>query len=161
MTEALHKGIPVIAYRTGGIPLQLENGRGGYLVPVGDTQQVAQLLFDLCRNDELHASMSRMARASVTEEYWTVWQCVNWLWIFHRLAGQKSPQSFTNTWLLINGGVDTDSEDCASGYFCHKWVKNMWKAHYQKLYNWDDKWGDRMTFYNDHAMPKCLQLSDT
>jgi glycosyltransferase involved in cell wall biosynthesis len=84
ITEALVKGVPVVAYRAGGIPFQVCNctrslidclpnpciprmpdsishllpcfcvchqirhGETGYLVPVGDTDQVAEHVFQLC-----------------------------------------------------------------------------------------------------------------
>src|SRR5260370_21068430 len=53
VTEALMKGKPVIAYRAGGIPLQIQGGRDGFLVAVGDTRQVTQHLYHVLPNDGL------------------------------------------------------------------------------------------------------------
>ncbi len=39
MTEALHKGTPIIAYNAGGIPLQISHSHNGFLIPVGDIPQ--------------------------------------------------------------------------------------------------------------------------
>jgi glycosyltransferase involved in cell wall biosynthesis len=47
VSEALHKGKPVITTRTGRIPLQLDHGKTGYLVNVGDTETVSQHLLNL------------------------------------------------------------------------------------------------------------------
>ena len=44
VTEAFKKGKPVIAYRTGGIPLQIRHGMAGYFVRSGDTKKVAEYL---------------------------------------------------------------------------------------------------------------------
>ena len=54
VSEALHAGKPVIASRTGGIPLQIEHGKSGYLVDVGDNDTVAKHMFDLYTNDDLY-----------------------------------------------------------------------------------------------------------
>ncbi|KAL7746021.1 hypothetical protein RI367_008675 [Sorochytrium milnesiophthora] len=51
ITEALMKGKPVIAYRVGGIPLQIADGKTGFLVPVGDVKQVAQHMQTLVMAD--------------------------------------------------------------------------------------------------------------
>jgi len=46
-SEALAKGKPVIAYKTGGIPLQVKHGLTGYLVKRGDTAKVADYMYTL------------------------------------------------------------------------------------------------------------------
>ncbi|KAI8919748.1 hypothetical protein BC831DRAFT_515681 [Entophlyctis helioformis] len=52
VTEALHKGKPVVAYATGGIPLQIQHGVNGYLIETGNTGQVTDTLFRLLTDDE-------------------------------------------------------------------------------------------------------------
>lgn len=47
MTEAVHKRVPIIASRAGGIPLQVKDGVNGWLVDVGDYEAVASILFDI------------------------------------------------------------------------------------------------------------------
>ncbi|KAG0136197.1 trehalose synthase [Tuber indicum] len=63
VSEALHHGKPVVATRAGGIPLQIEHGKSGFLVEVGETQSVADHLFDLYTNDNLYTRMSEYAEA--------------------------------------------------------------------------------------------------
>jgi alpha,alpha-trehalose phosphorylase (configuration-retaining) len=36
VSEALHAGKPVVASNTGGIPLQIQHGKSGFIVEVGD-----------------------------------------------------------------------------------------------------------------------------
>jgi alpha,alpha-trehalose phosphorylase (configuration-retaining) len=55
ISESLLKGIPVVAYDSGGIPLQIRDGIDGYLVESGNVKQVAQLMYDLYR-DKQHLS---------------------------------------------------------------------------------------------------------
>jgi trehalose synthase len=55
VSEALWKGTPVVAGRAGGIPLQLQDGVGGYLVDSVDecAQRVSELLADPTQRHEL------------------------------------------------------------------------------------------------------------
>lgn len=79
VTEALHKNVPIIAYRAGGIPLQIVDGHGGFLIEVGDTQAVADKLFELMDQREMRDCMAAEAKSNVTDEYFSVFQIVNWL----------------------------------------------------------------------------------
>ena len=36
VTEAIMKGVPIVATKAGGIPLQVRDGETGFLVEVGD-----------------------------------------------------------------------------------------------------------------------------
>jgi trehalose synthase len=55
VSEALWKGTPVVAGRAGGIPLQLQDGVGGYLVDSVEecAQRVGELVLDAARRREL------------------------------------------------------------------------------------------------------------
>ncbi|KAJ3415448.1 hypothetical protein HDV05_004890 [Chytridiales sp. JEL 0842] len=61
VTEALMKGRPVIAYNTGGIPLQIEDGVDGYLFEVGDVGGVASRVVDLVLDEEKRKKMGTAA----------------------------------------------------------------------------------------------------
>ncbi|KAG0634907.1 hypothetical protein HOY80DRAFT_911508 [Tuber brumale] len=86
VSEALHHGKPVIATRAGGIPLQVQHGKSGFLVEVGDTDTVANHLFDLYTNDDLYARMSEYAKSSVSDEVGTVGNAACWLYLAAKLA---------------------------------------------------------------------------
>ncbi|KAG0136195.1 putative trehalose synthase [Tuber indicum] len=87
VSEALHHGKPVVATRTGGIPLQIEHGKSGFLVEVGDTQSVADYLFNLYTDDFLYTRMSEHARGSVSDEVGTVGNAACWFYLVAKLAG--------------------------------------------------------------------------
>ncbi|CAG8535192.1 25914_t:CDS:10 [Dentiscutata erythropus] len=112
VTEALAKGVPVVAFKAGGIPLQIKHGETGFLVDIGDTAQVANHLFALFTNDELYKKMSFLGRSSLNEQYFTVFQTVNWLYLIDTLASirWKNMTSKTNDVVIGNA----------------KWVKDLW-----------------------------------
>ncbi len=61
--EALARGKPVAAYDVGGIRTWLDDGRNGYLAPVGDTSELAQAIIALL-DPILHTDFSFSALAS-------------------------------------------------------------------------------------------------
>lgn len=89
VTEALHKGVPVVAYEAGGIPLQIKRDESGFLIPIGDVQAVADTLYRLFKEPELRTAMSEAAQASVTEEYFTIWNSMSWMHMFLELTNDK------------------------------------------------------------------------
>lgn len=89
VTEALHKGVPVVAYAAGGIPLQFKNGESGFLLPIGDVEEVANTLYRLFKEPELRAQMSLSAKKNVTEEFFTVWNSMAWLHMFNELTNDE------------------------------------------------------------------------
>ncbi|HZR39336.1 MAG TPA: glycosyltransferase [Ktedonobacteraceae bacterium] len=90
VTEALMKGKPMVAYRVGGIPLQIEDGVTGYLVESGDTTQVAQHLYDLLTDQDLYQRMSRSAATYAGRDYLTIPNAICWLYLALKLIkGEK------------------------------------------------------------------------
>ena len=81
VSEGLHKGKPVIATKTGGIPLQVQDGKNGFLVEPGDWGTVAGHLVDLWLDEELYARMSRYAARSVSDEVSTVGNALSWFYL--------------------------------------------------------------------------------
>jgi glycosyltransferase involved in cell wall biosynthesis len=72
VSEAIHKGKPIIATKAGGIPLQVQHGKNGFLVDVGDSSAVAKHLYDLWTDDVLYNRMSAFAKGSVSDEVGTL-----------------------------------------------------------------------------------------
>ncbi|KAG5650606.1 hypothetical protein H0H81_011667 [Sphagnurus paluster] len=81
VSEAVHAGIPIIACQTGGIPLQIEHGKSGYLTTPGDNNAVAQHLYDLHTDEALHRRISEYARTHVSDEVGTVGNAAAWLYL--------------------------------------------------------------------------------
>ncbi|KAG2349609.1 glycosyltransferase family 4 protein [Suillus weaverae] len=81
VSEALHAGIPVVASRTGGIPLQIVHGKSGYLTEPGDNNDVAKYLFNLYTDEKLYSEMSEYARTHVSDEVGTVGNAAAWLYL--------------------------------------------------------------------------------
>jgi glycosyltransferase involved in cell wall biosynthesis len=81
VSEALHTGKPVIACRTGGIPLQVEHGKSGFLTEPGDNVAVAKHLHDLYTDEGLYRQMSQYAKTHVSDEVGTVGNAAAWLYL--------------------------------------------------------------------------------
>ncbi|KAG4100731.1 hypothetical protein H8356DRAFT_292759 [Neocallimastix lanati (nom. inval.)] len=81
VTEALAKGIPVVAARAGGIPLQIKDGKTGFLCEVGDCEAVAQRMFELFDNPKLRDRMSKDSSRLCTEEFWTIVNNMHWMFM--------------------------------------------------------------------------------
>ncbi|KAK5800552.1 hypothetical protein VI817_002764 [Penicillium citrinum] len=92
VSEAIHKGRPVIATRAGGIPCQIVHGKNGFLVDVGDSDAVAKHLFDLWTDQNLYRRMSAYALNHVYDEVSTVGNALNWLYLASKLSKGQSVQ---------------------------------------------------------------------
>ena len=90
VSEALHKGLPVIATRAGGIPLQVQDSQNGFLVdsPDGhtDTDAVAQHMWELLTDETLYRRMSEYGKRSVSDEVGTVGNALSWLYLAERMS---------------------------------------------------------------------------
>lgn len=81
VSEALEKGKPVIAYRSGGIPLQIKDGVNGYLVKTGDTDEVAEKMYELLTNENKYKKMSKAAEEESRKDVYTVTNAIRWLYL--------------------------------------------------------------------------------
>lgn len=86
VSEALHMGIPIIATRRGGIPLQVQHNKSGFLVDAGDYKAVAYYLNHLFTNQDAHAQMSEFAAENVSDEVSTVGNALSWLYLADTLS---------------------------------------------------------------------------
>jgi glycosyltransferase involved in cell wall biosynthesis len=89
VSEALHKGKPVIATNCGGIPLQVQHEKNGFLVEPHDWHAVAAHLLELWTNEELYEEMSAYAKHSVSDEVGTVGNALSWLYLADKWANGK------------------------------------------------------------------------
>ncbi|KAJ7343622.1 trehalose phosphorylase [Mycena albidolilacea] len=83
VSEAVHAGIPIIAAATGGIPLQVEHGKSGFLTTPGPAgnEAVAKHLFELFTDEGLYRKMSQYAKTHVSDEVGTVGNAAAWLYL--------------------------------------------------------------------------------
>lgn len=80
VTEGLMKGVPMIAYRAGGIPLQITDGEGGYLVDeIGDTETVADHMYTLFVDEEEYEKQRNLAKENIRDDVFTVPGAARWL----------------------------------------------------------------------------------
>ncbi|KAJ5340273.1 hypothetical protein N7541_009397 [Penicillium brevicompactum] len=86
VSEAIHKGKPVIASRAGGIPLQFQHGKNGYLVEVGDIDAVAGHLLELWTDHDLYERIKTYSLSYVSDEVSTVGNALNWLYLASKLS---------------------------------------------------------------------------
>jgi len=90
ISEALIKGKPVIAYKTGGIPLQIKHGLTGYLIKVGDTTEVANYMYDLLTDKKQYRIMSKRAKEKINHDYFIVNNAYKWLWLAIQLTTKNN-----------------------------------------------------------------------
>lgn len=81
VSEALHKGVPIIATKAGGIPLQVQHGKSGFLVEPGDYKAVARHLNTLFTDHEFYDKMSHYAEDHVSDEVGTIGNALAWLYL--------------------------------------------------------------------------------
>ncbi|KAK9469953.1 hypothetical protein V1512DRAFT_257400 [Lipomyces arxii] len=86
VSEAIHKGRPIIAYLAGGIPLQVQDARNGYLCKVGDTDAVADRMYELFMDLAKYKAFAEYGKSSVSDEVHTVGNATAWLHMFNELA---------------------------------------------------------------------------
>jgi glycosyltransferase involved in cell wall biosynthesis len=109
VSEALHKGKPVIATNCGGIPLQVQHGKNGFLVAPGDWHAVASYLIELWTDEALYDQMSKFAATSVSDEVGTVGNALAWFYLADKWAnggGLVPKQRWVNDLAREESGED-------------------------------------------------------
>jgi trehalose synthase len=80
VTEALWKGRPTIGGDVGGIPLQIEDGRTGFLVSTAE--QAAERSIEILRDPELAKRMGQAGKQHARENFLTPRLLRDWLQLF-------------------------------------------------------------------------------
>jgi len=83
ITEALWKGKPVVAANVGGIPLQVDNRRTGYLV--GDISECAERVIHLLKDSEIANKMGISGKEYVRKNFLITRLLKNYLNLFNSL----------------------------------------------------------------------------
>lgn len=69
VTEALWKGKPVVGSNVGGIPLQIKDGKNGFLINPKDYKACADRIIELLKNPSLMKQMGKKAKDHVKENF--------------------------------------------------------------------------------------------
>ncbi|MEX2101440.1 MAG: glycosyltransferase [Actinomycetota bacterium] len=85
VAEAMWKRKPVVGGNVGGVRLQIEEGKSGYLVD--SVEACAQRTIELLRDPDLCRAMGEAARARVHERFLTTRELEDYLRLMGRLAG--------------------------------------------------------------------------
>ena len=85
VTEALWKGRPTVAGNVGGIPLQIEDGVGGFLVD--SPSQCAERCLEILRDPELGKTLGRQGKEHARKHFLTPRLLRDWLQLFTDLDG--------------------------------------------------------------------------
>jgi glycosyltransferase involved in cell wall biosynthesis len=86
--EAFACGTPVVATAVGGIPEQVDEGRTGFLVPVGDPHALADRLARLLSDSELRRRMGARAFDTARRDFGLHKQANTYLDWYHELVGE-------------------------------------------------------------------------
>src|ERR1700742_2235735 len=81
VSEALHAGRPIVACLTGGIPLQVQHGKNGFLVKPGANDAVAGHLHELWTDEKKYKQFSEFAANNVSDEVGTIGNSLAWLYL--------------------------------------------------------------------------------
>lgn len=89
VSEALWKGTPVVAGNVGGIPLQVSDGKGGFLVDPTNYDQAADQVAYLLQNPKEAEEIGRLGKEHVRENFLTTRLLGHWLAIMEELIPSK------------------------------------------------------------------------
>ncbi|KAI8322023.1 UDP-Glycosyltransferase/glycogen phosphorylase [Martensiomyces pterosporus] len=128
VTESLSKYKPVIAYRSGGIPLQIEDGKTGILVERGNTKGVSDALTRLYTDQAYYQDFVNELRTkeqdSKRQQYFTPFQSVNWLYLATQLAFKGNDEAVARN--QPSGNVE--------GTYLGNGEVRQWNARYVREY---------------------------
>jgi len=82
VSEALYKGTPVVASNVGGIPLQVIDGKNGFLHSPRDYKGFSQSIVKLLRDETLRKKMGAEGRKHVKEKFLITRLMSDWLDLF-------------------------------------------------------------------------------
>lgn len=69
--EAMAVGVPVVSTDVGGIPYLVDDGRTGYVVPLGDGEALARRMAELLGDEQARRAFSQAARVRAEERFRT------------------------------------------------------------------------------------------
>ena len=91
MLEAMGHGRPVVAFNTGTACEIIEDGKTGFLVPKGDVEALADIINQLCEEQEMAVDVAGNARSSVRERFDIRKVARQTIDLYDRLLNEQSP----------------------------------------------------------------------
>ncbi len=88
VTESLWKGKPVVASNVGGIPIQIEDGKNGFLLEPKDTEGFADRIIHLLKNPKESEIMGHHAKQSVREKFLITRLLSDYLYMLNSIMGK-------------------------------------------------------------------------
>jgi len=89
VTEALWKETPVVASDVGGIPMQIEDGRNGFLLEPTDTQGFADRIVHLLKNPHESQEMGRHGKETIREKFLITRLLSDYLYMLNAVMSKK------------------------------------------------------------------------
>ncbi len=86
VSEALWKGTPVVAGQVGGIPLQIDDGKTGFLIQPGDYDSAADRILRLLKDPALQEACGVGGREHVRRNFLVPRLLLDWLNVIRELA---------------------------------------------------------------------------
>lgn len=88
-------------------------------------EAVANRLYQLFTNEELCSRMGTKAKELVTEEFFTVWNLIGWLYLFTELTNEVSLKAASQG---LSDEEMTFKRNSGVGNNCK--VSDLWRKHY-------------------------------
>jgi len=140
ISEALWKGTPVVAGRAGGIPLQMPEGTGGFLIET--VEECAQRMVELIRDRELARSLAERGREHVRRYFLLPRLLADELRLFGALLG--SAPLAVKQWeqeaalgsrdvvcgmpIAVHEGAQSAEFESRQYFFCSDWCRARFEA---------------------------------
>jgi trehalose synthase len=136
VSEALWKGTPVVAGRAGGIPLQMADGAGGYLV--NNVEECAQSIIKLLKNRDVALKLAQEGKERVQQHFLLPKLLLNELNLIKRLTAGRPlvKEGWKDCCDHVCGMVVHDSATAPSAefggrtyVFCSKFCRHRFLEH--------------------------------
>lgn len=85
VSEALYKGVPVVASNVGGIPLQVLDGKNGFLHNPHDLQGFSDSIIKLLKDKKLRTSMGNAGKEHVKKNFLITRLMLDWLHLMNEI----------------------------------------------------------------------------
>ena len=88
VTEALWKGTPVVASNVGGIPMQIEDGKNGFLLEPKDNEGFADRIIHLLKNPKESEDLGKQGKETVREKFLITRLLSDYLYMLNSIIGK-------------------------------------------------------------------------